>query len=212
MSWTEERVALLKKLWGEGKTAAEIAVELGGVTRNAVIGKAHRLKLSGRASPIQANAAGHSAAAQSSTQNTGSSATKTRTAPSSRTSSSRANPETAKPARTRPAAANAADETLAALKASCKGPEGGVQMADLKERTCRWPVGDPRDPDFHFCGASAVPGMPYCEYHARLAYQAAGRGRTIDADDIERQENARRAAAESGGDDEQDMEIQTAAS
>ena len=55
MSWTDERVALLKKLWGEGKTAAEIAKELGGVTRNAVIGKAHRLKLSNRVSPIQQN-------------------------------------------------------------------------------------------------------------------------------------------------------------
>lgn len=55
MSWTDERVATLKKLWGEGKTAAEIASELGGVTRNAVIGKAHRLKLSNRLSPIQQN-------------------------------------------------------------------------------------------------------------------------------------------------------------
>lgn len=53
MSWTDDRVEVLKKLWGEGRTAAEIAKELGGVTRNAVIGKAHRLKLSGRASPIQ---------------------------------------------------------------------------------------------------------------------------------------------------------------
>ncbi len=55
MSWTDERVALLRKLWGEGKTAAEIAGALGGVTRNAVIGKAHRLKLSNRVSPIQQN-------------------------------------------------------------------------------------------------------------------------------------------------------------
>jgi len=56
MNWTDERVALLKQLWGEGKTAAEIAGKLGGVSRNAVIGKAHRLKLSGRVSPIQQNA------------------------------------------------------------------------------------------------------------------------------------------------------------
>ncbi|MEM6812471.1 MAG: GcrA family cell cycle regulator [Pseudomonadota bacterium] len=56
MSWTDERVTILKQLWGEGKTAAEIAKELGeGVTRNAVIGKAHRLKLSSRMSPIQQN-------------------------------------------------------------------------------------------------------------------------------------------------------------
>jgi len=54
MSWTDERVAVLTKLWGDGKTAAEIAKELGGVTRNAVIGKAHRLKLSNRVSPIAA--------------------------------------------------------------------------------------------------------------------------------------------------------------
>lgn len=55
MSWTDDRVKLLKQLWGEGKTAAEIAKELGGVTRNAVIGKAHRLKLNSRVSPIQQN-------------------------------------------------------------------------------------------------------------------------------------------------------------
>ncbi|HOO50302.1 MAG TPA: GcrA family cell cycle regulator, partial [Alphaproteobacteria bacterium] len=58
MSWTDERVAILKRLWGEGKTAAEIAKLIGGVTRNAVIGKAHRLKLSGRVSPIQENSEG----------------------------------------------------------------------------------------------------------------------------------------------------------
>lgn len=142
MSWTDERVELLKQLWGEGKTAAEIAKELGGVTRNAVIGKAHRLKLSNRVSPIQ--------------QNDNVKATE---------------PEQPK-----------------VVKAPRK--KGGVKLADLKDRMCRWPVGDPRDPEFHFCGDHVVPGMPYCEEHARAAYQAASRSRTLQAEDFEEKETA----------------------
>ncbi|WP_040308565.1 GcrA family cell cycle regulator, partial [Asticcacaulis biprosthecium] len=53
MSWTDERVETLKKLWQEGHSASQIAKQLGGVTRNAVIGKVHRLGLSGRAAPSQ---------------------------------------------------------------------------------------------------------------------------------------------------------------
>ncbi len=144
MSWTDERVALLKQLWGEGKTAAEIAKELGeGVTRNAVIGKAHRLKLSHRASPIQQN-------------------------------------DNVKPAEPKKKL-----KPVPVVKAS-----KGVKLADLKERMCRWPVGDPQNADFHFCGGQAVSGMPYCEEHARAAYQAPGRARTLQAEDFEEKEAA----------------------
>lgn len=154
MSWTEERVALLKKLWGEGRTAAEIAKDLGGVTRNAVIGKAHRLKLSSRVSPIQ--------------QNTKKSAPK-------------AMAETSKVVRTASPSHVSPVETLEKkLKSVSKKRIGKLyDLMDLKPRACRWPEGDPKEDDFGFCGAESLAGLPYCEEHAQLAYQAATRNRIM---------------------------------
>lgn len=146
MSWTDERVMLLKKLWGEGKTAAEIAKALGGVTRNAVIGKAHRLKLSNRISPIQQNER------------------KEDRAPEIKKAIKPKTVVMAKPANT-----------------SFKG----LKMIELKERMCRWPSGDPKDEDFAFCGCSSVAGLPYCEDHAKMAYQVPSRSRTLKAEDFD---------------------------
>ncbi len=146
MSWTDERVVLLKKLWGEGKTAAEIAKALGGVTRNAVIGKAHRLKLSNRISPIQQNERKEDRA-----------------------------PEVKKTVKTKAIVmAKPANTSFKSLK-----------MIELKERMCRWPSGDPKDEDFSFCGCTSVPGLPYCEDHAKQAYQVASRSRTLKAEDFD---------------------------
>ncbi|HQX27916.1 MAG TPA: GcrA family cell cycle regulator [Alphaproteobacteria bacterium] len=142
MSWTDERVALLKRLWGEGKTAAEIAGELGGVTRNAVIGKAHRLKLSNRVSPIQQNK---------------------------------------KPV----AVAKPSPEKKVRQTLEQDNNRTGVPMMDLGATMCRWPLGDPRDEKFSFCGDGIIPGLPYCESHSKAAYQAAGRARTLQAEDFE---------------------------
>lgn len=143
MSWTDDRVKLLKQLWGEGKTAAEIAKELGGVTRNAVIGKAHRLKLSSRLSPIQQNVK------------------KTK--------------------------AERKDAPVRKAPPALKRPEFkglGIKLRDLENDMCRWPTGDPQDKDFAFCGCKKMEGLPYCEEHARLAYQVPGRSRKINADDF----------------------------
>ncbi len=146
MSWTDERVTLLKQLWGEGKTAAEIAKVLGdGITRNAVIGKAHRLKLSSRLSPIQQNAL-----------------------PKKQKSSDAPKPVFIKPAVKLP---------------EFKGK--GVKMVDLKDRMCRWPNGDPQEESFSFCGCESVPGLPYCDTHARAAYQVPSRNRNMKAEDFE---------------------------
>lgn len=146
MSWTDERVALLKKLWGEGKTAAEIAKALGDVTRNAVIGKAHRLKLSNRISPIQQNERKEDRV-----------------------------PEIKKPLKVK--AVIMAKPANTSFK--------GLKMIELKERMCRWPSGDPKDEDFAFCGCGSVPGLPYCEDHAKMAYQVPSRSRTLKAEDFE---------------------------
>lgn len=151
MSWTDERVALLKKLWGEGKTAAEIAKELGGVTRNAVIGKAHRLKLSNRVSPIQQN--------------------NKKPVPAN----------TSKPVEKKP-------EKKEAHRVS--GIDAGkprVALTDLGARQCRWPVGDPREESFGFCGDHIHPGLPYCREHAQVAYQAATRNRILQTEDVQQE-------------------------
>lgn len=150
MSWTDERVALLKKLWGEGKTAAEIATTLGGVTRNAVIGKAHRLKLSNRTSPIQP-------------------AKKQKTPANTST----------------PPAAVAAPKKLRPAKAIDIPKGQGLSLMELKPNMCRWPSGDPRDEDFGFCGCASIVGLPYCEEHAKIAYQAARNNRVLRAEDFE---------------------------
>jgi len=151
MSWTDERVDLLKSLWGEGKTAAEIAKELGAVTRNAVIGKAHRLKLSNRVSPIQQ-------------------------------SQKKATPVKL-PAEAKAGAAQKEKEKE--IIAASTGKKGGVSMVELKERMCKWPIGDPRESGFYFCGGEGVPGLPYCPDHAKIAYQAASRNRILKAKDFE---------------------------
>ncbi|MCF8495604.1 MAG: GcrA family cell cycle regulator [Alphaproteobacteria bacterium] len=146
MSWTQDRVDLLTKLWGEGKTAAEIAQTLGGVTRNAVIGKAHRLELSGRISPIQQN----------------------KILPPKKNASSReALPKPVAQASVRVSERNA--------------PK--VQLTDLGPRMCRWPLGDPREENFGFCGCDSLGGLPYCADHAKLAYQAATRNRILKAEE-----------------------------
>ena len=142
MSWTDERVALLKKLWGEGKTAAEIAKELGGVTRNAVIGKAHRLKLSNRVSPIQQNK---------------------------------------KPVVKAPANTALPKKKVAKIEVQ-DNDAPRKNLADLKANECRWPIGDPQEADFGFCGCKAMAGLPYCMEHAKVAYQAATRNRILKAE------------------------------
>ena len=164
MSWTEERVSLLRKLWGEGHTAAEIAKQLGGVTRNAVIGKAHRLKLSNRVSPIQQNKKPANKNIErktvKKTAHIGIVSSRSNTSISSSTGQT--------PQRTSGADINDNEELYS--------------LMDLKPRMCRWPYGDPKHEDFGFCGDSAMPGLPYCEKHAKMAYQASTRNRIFSAD------------------------------
>ena len=141
MAWTDERVELLKKYWSEGLSASQIASKMGGVTRNAVIGKVHRLGLSGRATP---------------------------TAPVRGCSSDRpveadiavATPEyepyLSEPEFIAPATLNSGDLTT---------------VATLQRNMCKWPIGDPATDEFHFCGRPTGVGVSYCAYHARMAYQ-----------------------------------------
>lgn len=148
MAWTEDRVELLKKLWTEGLSASQIARQMGGVTRNAVIGKVHRLGLSGRATPARVSTAKISAG--------------TRLQPST------------------PSLAGAGSRFDLAEFEEIKeekfpepilSAEERTSVLHLTEHTCKWPVGDPGTDEFHFCGARAKSGSPYCAAHIELAYQ-----------------------------------------
>jgi GcrA cell cycle regulator len=165
LSWTDERVELLKKLWTEGLSASHIAGRLGaGVTRNAVIGKVHRLNLSGRAQPQR---------------NTQPRAPRKPREPSL----------AARAGGALPSLATAGSNALKPMMRAAMQPrpqalpepqplrlvdlpqDGRVTILHLSDKTCKWPIGDPGSEDFCFCGHGPRDGSPYCEYHARLAYQ-----------------------------------------
>jgi GcrA cell cycle regulator len=154
MSWTDERVELLKKLWSDGLSASQIAAELGGITRNAVIGKVHRLGLSGRAKSASAAVARPRKARSPSHM--------LRLARSS--------------IRGNTALAHAYEVDVEEAPELIENiiPIGQRRtILELNEQTCRWPIGDPGSSDFFFCGGNTVSGLPYCAYHSRMAYQPA---------------------------------------
>ncbi|OYQ32174.1 hypothetical protein CHU93_03460 [Sandarakinorhabdus cyanobacteriorum] len=163
MAWTEERIAKLKQGWEGGMTATQIAEMLGeGVTRNAVIGKAHRLGLESRPSPVKA--AAEEAAP--------------RPAPAPPPAPKAAEPSAPPPAPRAEAPIPAPQPPPAPVvaKAPAKPVKGGKQtrttLLDLNDKVCKWPIGHPGEPDFHFCGKPVQPGFPYCGEHCLVAYQA----------------------------------------
>ena len=195
MSWTEERIERLKKMWHDGATASQIADELGGVSRNAVIGKAHRLGLEQRPSPVKAG------------EEKERKATAAPAAPAPNAPKVAAKPEAPAVRQTAAAGSHATapkNLTPAELQYRSIGPGGFVRqgpgdqqapippapprrlvpakpspevadktsLLDLNDRICKWPIGHPGEPDFHFCGDAANPGFPYCVSHCGVAYQA----------------------------------------
>jgi len=186
MSWTDERVETLKAMWSEGKSASQIAKELGGVTRNAVIGKVHRLGLSNRgpgadrpddATPPEAAAAGGAMpepATALADEVTASDAAETaRPVPREPVvAQMRPRPVAVpgQPLPPQPAGAEMSPEALANL-AEVEKKARRLTLMQLTERTCKWPVGDPATDDFWFCGLPTVPGKPYCETHVAVAFQ-----------------------------------------
>lgn len=193
MSWTDERIEKLTKMWEGGSTASQIADELGGVSRNAVIGKAHRLGLKARPSPVKPN----EKEAPAPTPKAPKADLPPRPLPTPR----------AAPPRVAAPSANSADGAVPKAPSPrivSVGPGGflrqgpGDQQApippapprrlvpakpsaemaektsllELNDRICRWPMGHPGEADFHFCGDKVNPGFPYCVDHCGRAYQA----------------------------------------
>ena len=169
MNWTDERVEKLKKLWSEGLSASQIAAQLGGVSRNAVIGKVHRLNLPGRA-----KAGGTPASARP----------KRPAQATPRPSNFTARPANAPRPVSRPVGnALAKDEIDTDFDAQAENlpvvisgknvvvpMSRKLELTQLTERTCKWPIGDPLTPDFYFCGQHSDEGKPYCDFHSRRAY------------------------------------------
>ena len=215
MSWTEERTATLKRMWEGGATATEIAKELGEVSRNAVIGKAHRLGLKSRPSPVKTADKTKPAASKPAKPAPKPKAAKPAPAPAPTPAPAPA-PAPVEEAKTKPAAAQGpaapqeqdAPPAEAAKPSSPRvvsvGPGGFLRqgpgdqqppippapprrlvpakpdpsiadktsLLDLSDKVCRWPMGHPGEPDFHFCGEAVNPGFPYCVEHCGRAYQA----------------------------------------
>ncbi|ACL62159.1 GcrA family cell cycle regulator [Methylobacterium nodulans] len=163
-SWTKERVELLKRLWGEGRSASQIAAEIGGVSRNAVIGKVHRLGLAGRV--LRSNGAAPAPAQPRRA------ASEEARGPSPAPMPTVVAPAPAPLALVRP-------ESIAPAEVALPLSER-VTIMELREFMCRWPMGDPSSPDFRFCGARSITGLPYCMHHARIAYQPAAERKRSD--------------------------------
>jgi len=169
MAWTDERIALLKQYWEEGRSASQIAEQLGeGLSRNAVIGKAHRLGLAARPSPLKT---GDPKAGEPKGAAPGPAEPAATAVPAPKPAPVVA-PEP-EPAVLAPMAAPALAPAKPAPKAKATPPRAGkVTLLDLNDRICKWPIGHPDEPDFHFCGKPVAPGFPYCGEHCLVAYQA----------------------------------------
>jgi len=167
MNWTDERVELLRKLWSEGLSASQIAAQLGSVTRNAVIGKVHRLKLSSRgrstAAPARPKKAAAPATSSKSTQRT---VTVTRTMSIGATAlQTQFDAEPVARYHVRPT-----QDVVVPISRR-------LHLVQLSERTCKWPNGDPLSEDFSFCGNDTAETGPYCTYHSKVAFQPAAERR-----------------------------------
>jgi GcrA cell cycle regulator len=193
MAWTEERIDRLKKMWTQGATASEIAEKLGGISRNAVIGKAHRLGLEARPSPVKPGedkAPARKAAPR---------AQQPVPAPKAAAPAEKPQPHR-EPTHRQPQRPQGSDQ----MQYRSIGPGGFIRqgpgdqqapippapprrlipakpspevadktgLLELNDRICKWPMGHPGEPDFHFCGAQSNPGYPYCVEHCGVAYQA----------------------------------------
>jgi GcrA cell cycle regulator len=196
MAWTEERIERLKKMWHEGATASEIAEKLGGVSRNAVIGKAHRLGLEARPSPVKPGDEGAPAPAKAKKAESAPKAPPAEKPQPQEQPAPKAAAPQPQPQRSRPGGDNIQYRSVGPGGFIRQGP--GDQQApippapprrlvpakpspevadktgllDLNDRICKWPMGHPGEPDFYFCGAPANPGYPYCVEHCGVAYQA----------------------------------------
>lgn len=193
MSWTDERIDTLRTMWEAGQTASQIAEALGGVSRNAVIGKAHRLGLQARPSPVKANEPAAAAPVVEAPVAApppppAPEPEPVRAAPKAEDEPEAEAPPVREPqpilrsvgpggfvrqspGEQQPPSSPAPPRRLVPAKPSAE-MAGKTSLLDLNDRICKWPLGHPGEPDFHFCGDKVNPGFPYCVAHCGHAYQA----------------------------------------
>ena len=182
MAWTDDRVEILKKLWGEGQSASQIAKELGGVTRNAVIGKVHRLGLSNRATSSSSSKSDTksktSVKSMSNAKKVSNKTSRSKVTSANSPAEPRSNVTSLRrqiipagqPLPPQPSANEISPEALARVNEIEKKAKK-ISLLELTERTCKWPVGDPATEEFWFCGLPSQAGKPYCEAHVGVAFQ-----------------------------------------
>lgn len=180
MAWTDQMVEDLRTMWKQGLTTAEIGKKLG-VSKNSIVGKVHRLGLSGRPSPIKKKDVGEEHAASNKT------VLKDK-APRGETESPKAASEPAVKEEVKPAKPSSAEkisekkesrkeETKECFKSDLEKSAKAVSLMELDNHTCRWPLGDPKDDNFHFCGKKVKIGQTYCEEHSAVAYVKPGKSK-----------------------------------
>lgn len=159
MAWTDERKEMVKRLWADGMSASEIASEVGGVTRNAIIGLVHRMGLPKRRDMAQT--------------------VQKRRVPTQRRAAKRStrpifsfiSRPVCEPIDDRP--------VIAAIVPPVEPP---LSLLNLNDATCRWPIGDPQSPDFRFCGHAPHGEKPYCLAHCVMAYTPTSQSRRKASD------------------------------
>lgn len=160
MAWTEQMVEDLRTMWKQGLTTAEIGKRLN-VTKNSIVGKVHRLGLSGRPSPIKKkNEEAVSAESQ-------------KTAEAAQSASAKKEDVASQKKENAKIENSVVHEVKAPVQSAPKfdpAKKGMMSLMDLDNHTCRWPLGDPKDENFHFCGRKVKIGQTYCEEHANIAY------------------------------------------
>ena len=180
MPWTDEMIERLKKMWEEGLSTGEIGKRLG-VSKNSIVGKVHRLQLVARPSPIKKKNPNEAPKAKPATKPAQKNAKPTAVKTEPKVKEVAQEPELVQKKQSQPQATpvkkNTPDkETEAFMNVSIpvvqtpKKPGDKVTVTDLDNHTCRWPIGDPKDENFHFCGAPVRIGQTYCEEHAAVAY------------------------------------------
>lgn len=174
MAWTDEMVDQLRQMWKEGLTTGEIGKRLG-VSKNSIVGKVHRLGLSGRPSPIKKKEDSESAPKKENLKenNEKKSASKPQPAAEAKPKAEKKVAEKT-PVET---SDNVSEQSLGAapFASEMRKHHGKTMLTDLDNHTCRWPIGDPKDENFHFCGRKVHIGQTYCDEHAAIAYVKAAK-------------------------------------